>query len=339
MKKELVFLLGIIIFSLSVGCGKDEDPQPEPGPGWTYDPTPFDLVYPDNFPIMILDDDNLLTEEGVSLGRMLYYDKLLHPEGEMACADCHQQTLSFSSGDAVLPHINLGWNRTFLWNGKITGNLEDIMKFEVEEFFETDVSKFNEHDIYPELFYNAFGVENITTSEISKAISQFVRTLNSFDNRFDRIFRTDGGEVFSDSELSGYDIFFTEKGDCFHCHGGVLFTDNLFHNNGLDVNPSENGLSEITGNPLDLGKFKTPTLRNIALTAPYMHDGRYETLEEVIDFYSEGLEVSSTIDPLMKQANRGGIHLTEQEKADLLAFLKMLTDNTFVTNPEFASPF
>ncbi|NNF35515.1 MAG: cytochrome-c peroxidase [Saprospiraceae bacterium] len=339
MKKEYVFLLVILTFILLAGCDKDEDPLPEPGLGWTYDPTPFELVYPDNFPIMILDEDNPLTEEGVSLGRMLYYDKLLHPEGKMACADCHQQSSSFSSGDAVLPHVNLGWNRTFLWNGKINGNLEDIMKFEVEEFFVTDVRKFNEHADYPKLFYETFGVENITSSEVSKAISQFVRTLNSFDSRYDRILRPDGGEVFSDSELSGFDIFFTEKGDCFHCHGGILFTDNMFHNNGLDAAPSEHGLSEITGNPLDIGKFKTPTLRNVALTGPYMHDGRYETLEEVIDFYSEGLEVSPTIDPLMKQANRGGIHLTEQEKDDLLAFLKMLTDNTFITNPDFASPF
>jgi cytochrome c peroxidase len=339
MRKGYVFLLIILTFFLLMGCGKDEEPQPEPGPGWIYDPTPFNLVLPDNFPKMILDEGNSLTEEGVSLGKMLYYDKLLHPEGEMACADCHIQSSSFSSGDAVLPHLNLGWNKSFLWNGKISGKVEDIMKFEVEEFFETDVTRFNEDSNYPKLFYEAFGVENITSLEVSKAISQFVRTLNSFDTRYDRIFRPDGGEVFSDSELNGYDIFFTEKGDCFHCHGGVLFTDNLFHNNGLDVNPSENGLSEITGNPLDLGKFKTPTLRNIALTGPYMHDGRYETLEEVIDFYSEGLEVSTTIDPLMKQANRGGIHLTEQEKGDMLAFLKMLTDSTFITNPAFASPF
>ena len=118
-----------------------------------------------------------------------------------------------------------------------------------------------------------------------------------------------------------------------------LFTDNLFHNNGLDIVSSEHGLSEITGNPLDKGKFITPTLRNIELTAPYMHDGRYQTLEEVIDFYSEGLHTSSTIDPLMKQAYRGGIQLTQQEKSDLIVFLKTLTDTTFTNNPALSSPF
>ena len=320
-------------------CGSDDLSKQDPGHGWVYDPTTYVLDYPANVPVMQLDDENPLTEEGVALGRMLYYDPLLHKDGTSACADCHQQAYSFSSDAEVLPHINLGWNRTFLWNGKISGNMEDIMLFEVEDFFETDVTKFNTHETYPKLFFEAFGVDTITTSEVSKAIAQFVRTLNSFDSRYDRILHPDGGEVFSDSELNGYDIFFTEKGDCFHCHGGILFTDNLFHNNGLDANPSEIGLSAITGNPLDLGKFKTPTLRNIAITGPYMHDGRYETLEEVIDFYSEGLSVSPTIDPLMKQANRGGIHLTDKEKQDLLAFLLMLTDSTFIVNPEFSSPF
>ena len=320
-------------------CNSDDPSEPDPGHDWTYNPTPYELNYPDNFPIMQFDEDNPLTKEGVALGRMLYYDPILHKEGNKACADCHQQAFSFSSNAEVLPHVNLGWNRTFLWNGKINGNMEDIMLFEVEEFFETDVDKFNNDDTYPKLFFEAFGVETITSNEISKAIAQFVRTLNSFDSRYDKVFRPDGGEVFSDAELNGFDIFFTEKGDCFHCHGGVLFTDNLFHNNGLDANPSENGLSATTGDPLDLGKFKTPTLRNIAITGPYMHDGRYETLDEVIDFYSEGLSISPTIDPLMKQANRGGIHLSPEEKKDLLAFLLMLTDESFIANPDFSSPF
>jgi cytochrome c peroxidase len=113
----------------------------------------------------------------------------------------------------------------------------------------------------------------------------------------------------------------------------------MFHNNGLDERPSEGGLSSITYNPSDLGKFKTPTLRNIELTAPYMHDGRYQTLEEVIDFYSEGIHFSSTIDPLMKFVHQGGVKLTPQEKNDLIAFLKTLTDTSFTSNPEFSDPF
>lgn len=336
MDVKAFFCVFLLILFASIGCNKDQ--EPDPGNGWVFNPQPLTLQYPDNVPIMIFDEENPLTVEGVALGRKLYYDKLLHPEGTMACADCHQQAYSFSSDAAVLPHVNLGWNKNFLWNGEVIGNLEDIMLFEVEEFFETDVSKFNASDVYPQLFYEAFGAEEITATHLSRAIAQFVRTMNSFDSEYDRVFRPGGNGYFTDEELNGYDIFFTEKGDCFHCHGGVLFTDNLFHNNGLDANP-EKGLSLNSGNPLDAGKFKTPTLRNIALTAPYMHDGRYETLEEVIDFYSEGLHLSPTIDPLMKQANQGGIRLSVQDKKDLLAFLKILTDSTFLTNPDFASPF
>jgi cytochrome c peroxidase len=333
--RAFYIILSLVAFAL-MGC--DKDPEPDPGNDWVFNPTPLTLQYPDNVPIMIFDEENPLTEEGVALGRKLYYDNLLHPEGKMSCADCHQQSYSFSSDAAVLPHVNLGWNKNFLWNGEISGNLEDIMLFEVEEFFNTDVGKFNNDNIYPKLFYEAFGTEKITTIHLSRAIAQFVRTMNSFDSPYDRIFRPGGNGYFTDEELNGYDIFFTEKGDCFHCHGGVLFTDNLFHNNGLDAIP-EKGYSHISGNPLDIGKFKTPTLRNIASTGPYMHDGRYETLEEVIDFYSEGLHLSPTIDPLMKQANQGGIQLTSQDKSDLLAFLKILTDSTFLTNPDYASPF
>jgi cytochrome c peroxidase len=135
------------------------------------------------------------------------------------------------------------------------------------------------------------------------------------------------------------EIFNTERGDCFHCHGGILFTDNMFHNTGLDAEPGDKGLSAVTGDPLDRGRFKTPTLRNIEVTAPYMHDGRFRTLEEVVDFYSEGVQNSPTIDPLMKFAHQGGVRLTAQERSDLIAFLKTLTDTTFLTNPAFGNPF
>jgi cytochrome c peroxidase len=336
MKNLHIFFYSLLIVVIFLECKKDSIPS---GPDWTYDPTPYIIDYPDNFPIMDFDEDNPLTVEGVELGRRLYYDTLLHPNGDKACANCHNQSTSFSTFPTVLPHVNLGWNNTFLWNGKVSGNIEDIMLFEVEEFFKTDLDKFNNHETYPKLFYEAFGTEEITSTHASKAIAQFVRTLISSDSRYDRIITSGTGVFPTEAELNGFEIFFTEKGDCFHCHGGILFTDNLFHNNGLDINPSAYGLSEITGDPLDLGKFKTPTLRNIELTAPYMHDGRYQTLEEVIDFYSEGLHISPTIDPLMKKANNGGIHLTQEDKNDLIVFLKILTDTTFTTNPVFSSPF
>ncbi len=336
MKNLYFYLFCFLSLFIYLSCKKDAVPT---NPGWTYDPTPYTVEYPDNFPIMVFDEDNPMTVEGVELGRMLYYDTLLHPNGDMACASCHDQSLSFASFPTVLPHVNLGWNTTFLWNGKVSGNIEDIMLFEVDDFFKTDLTKFNNHETYPKLFYEAFETEEITSVHASRALAQFLRTVISSDSRYDKIITSGSGVFPTEEELNGYDIFFTERGDCFHCHGGILFSDNLFHNNGLDAEPSANGLSEITGDPLDLGKYKTPTLRNIALTAPYMHDGRFQTLEEVVDFYSDGVQPSATIDPLMKQAHNGGINLTEEEKDDLVAFLKTLTDTTFTNNPAFSNPF
>jgi cytochrome c peroxidase len=172
---------------------------------------------------------------------------------------------------------------------------------------------------------------------VVKAIAQFERTIISSNSKWDKYLR---GEVsLSQTEAKGFEIFFTEKGDCFHCHTTILFTDNLFHNNGLDSIFNDEGLSNITNNPNDQGKFKTPTLRNIEFTAPYMHDGRFTTLEEVIDFYSEGIVWSSTIDPLMKKVSQGGVHLNEEEKNNLIAFVKTLTDTTFVNNSDYSNPF
>ena len=128
------------------------------------------------------------------------------------------------------------------------------------------------------------------------------------------------------------------KGDCFHCHGSnnnPLWTDNQFHNNGLDSSFTDLGLGTVTGDPADYGKFKSPSLRNLKFTAPYMHDGRFATLEEVINHYSEGLEASPTIDPLMKKVNQGGVNLTLKDKADLKAFLLTLSDEEFINNPDF----
>jgi cytochrome c peroxidase len=134
-------------------------------------------------------------------------------------------------------------------------------------------------------------------------------------------------------------LFFSEQADCFHCHSGNLMTDLQFHNNGLDATHTDKGLEEITNNINDRGKFKTPSLRNIFLTAPYMHDGRFATIDEVLDFYSTGVQSSASLDPLMEFSAQGGVTLNEQEKADLKAFLMLLTDESFTTNPDFASPF
>ncbi len=332
MKIWTSFILLTLFALFLVSCKDDVDPRFE---GVEYDPTPYTIEIPDRFPVVEVPEDNPMTVEGVDLGRRLFYEPMLHIENDKSCATCHQQQHAFTSDGPVLPHINLGWNQVFLWDGKIQGSLEDIMLFEVSQFFRADMARFNEHDEYPRLFYQAFGEKVVTEELAAKALAQFERTMISSNSVYDRVMR---GEIFfTDPQYNGWEIFFTEKGDCFHCHGGILFTDNLFHNNALDANP-EPGYGAISGNPEDHGKFKTPTLRNIALTAPYMHDGRYATLEEVIDFYSEGLNDSETVDPLMKQIHRGGIQLSDREKGDLLAFLKSLTDTTFIANEALAKP-
>jgi cytochrome c peroxidase len=334
MKTSSIYLFSCALaLFLLVRCAKEDTP-----PGPVYDPTPLSIEFPASFPILEIPADNPTTVEGVLLGRMLYYDPILHKDSLMACASCHQQAFSFSTPGNIIPHINLGWNRSFLWNGKIQGALEDIMLFESQEFFETDLSRLQKHPEYPDLFFKAFGSETASYEAIAKALSQFLRTMISSNSKYDRYIDPKQIVFLSDEEFLGFDIFYSEKGDCFHCHGGILFTDNQFHNNGLDAEP-EHGLFEITGNPFDKGLYKTPTLRNVALTAPYMHDSRFQTLEEVIDFYSEGLRQSPTVDPLMKNVHQGGIQLTEAEKGYLLAFLNMLTDTTYTLNPALGSPF
>jgi cytochrome c peroxidase len=194
---------------------------------------------------------------------------------------------------------------------------------------------------YPELFRKAFGSSTVTMRNISKAVAQFSRILISSNSKFDKYMR--GEQQLSTQELNGYVLFMTEEGaDCFHCHGGSgnpLFTTNLFYNNGKDsvFNDSRDRYS-VTGLPSDKGAYKATTLRNIELTGPYMHDGRFKTLEEVIGFYSQGIIWSPNVHPLMHHAYDGGINLTQNEKSDLIAFIKTLRDDGFLTNPAFGPP-
>lgn len=301
----------------------------------THVPTAYNLQIPQGFPDMTIPADNPLTEEGVALGRKLYYDNKLDKDGNRACATCHQQSKSFTSGADVLPHINLGWSNNYLWNSKISGTVEDIMRFEVEHFFETNVDVLNSDAEYPTLFNQAFGVDEITTDEVVKALAQFFRIMNSGNSKFDKFLRDEA--EFTNQEYLGYELFYTERGDCFHCHATMFMTDNILHNNALDTNPDP-GYFAVTGDSLDYGKFKSPTLRNLEFTAPYMHDGRYATLEEVVEFYSAGLEKSATVDPLMKNLIVGGVQLNTEEKAALVAFLKTLSDSDFLVNPELSDP-
>ena len=200
--------------------------------------------------------------------------------------------------------------------------------------------KLSQNSEYPLLFEAAFGSISIDSVLVSRAIAQFERTLISANSKFDAYLL--GNSNLTMQEINGFNIFMDEsKGDCFHCHGSEnnpLWTDNKFHNNGLDSSLTDLGLGRVTGDPSDNGKFKSPSLRNLIFTAPYMHDGRFSTIDEVINHYSEGLQNSPTIDPLMKKVAQGGVQLSPQEKANLKAFLLSLTDEEFISNPSFSNP-
>jgi cytochrome c peroxidase len=298
------------------------------------------------------------------------------PDKQMSCGTCHLQSKSFECGidhpkyiggktfgitgivtpHYMLPMINLVWNESgYFWSGAISKDnpnalqrtLEDIVRMGVtaphEMAGDTNKTKalIQRTSGYPELFEKAFGSRTVTFRNISKAVAQFVRTLISSDSKFDKYMR--GEQQLSAQELNGYVLFMTEDGaDCFHCHGGSgnpLFTTNLFYNNGKDsVFSDSRDRFSVTGDPSDHGAYKATTLRNIELTGPYMHDGRFKTLEEVIDFYSQGIIWSPYVHPLMHHAYDGGIQLTPNEKADLIVFIKTLRDETFLTNPAFGPP-
>ena len=299
-----------------------------------------------------------------------------NPDSLMSCATCHLQKNAFKCGldhpkypngktvgitgiptpHCMMPLFNLVFNHNgYLWNGMVYSenpdiqfrNLEDIVRMgiiaphEMNSTIEQSVNAIASISLYPPMFKAAFGTEEVTADRIQKAIAQFLRTLVSSNSRFDKY--VCGEPLLTNEELQGYILFTTETGaDCFHCHGtsgNLLMTTNLYYNNALDtVFTDTRDRFAVTNKPADKGAYRAPSLRNIAVTAPYMHDGRFKTLDEVIDFYSEELQSSPYVHPLMHKINDGGAMLTPHQKQQLKAFLHTLTDNDLLTNPQYSKP-
>ncbi len=323
---------------------------PAPLPTGTHALTPS---MTQRFPQVQLPADNPLTQEGVALGRQLFHDTRLSVNRTQSCASCHDQTHAFADvrrfsmgaqeqvgGRNAMPLFNLAWQQSFFWDGRAATLREQVLmpiqdKHEMNETLPNVVAKLSEDEECKMAFKQAFGSAEITSERIAKALEQFLLTLVSQESRFDRAARKVA--ELTESEKRGLRLFVTEfdpkrglrGADCFHCHGGTLFTSQQFANNGLELAKDDLGRMAVTQNAADRGKFKTPSLRNIARTAPYMHDGRFATLEEVVEHYSSGVQRTDTLDANLAKHPEGGIQFTAQEKADLVAFLQTLTDESF----------
>jgi cytochrome c peroxidase len=294
---------------------------------------------------------NPLTQEGVELGRKLFYDGRLSKDGNFPCASCHQQFAAFATYDHALSHgfnnqftlrnapglFNMVWNKEMHWDGGITNiEVQPLAPLtapnEMAEDVNNVIGKLQQDEKYKEMFKAAFGDETINSQRMLYAITQFVGSLVSANSKYDKV--KQGLATFNTEQQNGYTLFQSKK--CNSCHPEPLFTDHSFRNVGLPVDPFINdyGRMRITNKPEDSLKFKVPSLRNVALTFPYEHDGRFSSITAVLDHYSTGIQNSATLDPLLKNK----IPLTSAEKFYLLEFLKTLTDSTLITDNRFAQP-
>ena len=359
MKNQFYLAVLLLIFTLS--CNDDENPIVV-----IHDQTPYNINLR-HFPTPALPADNVLTEQGVKLGKMLFFEKKLSRDNSQACAGCHVQsdaftdTTRFSLGVRNLPGnrqamsvFNMAWHTNeFFWDGRAHLLRDQALQpiqdpLEMDETLENVIQKLKDEQLYKDQFIRAFGSDEITEIKMALAMEQFMLSIVSNDSKYDKHLR--GETQLTESEMRGLKLFTTEYNpffpdesgaDCEHCHGGINFENDRYMNNGLDSDAdiTDIGRQAVTNQIDDRAKFKVPSLRNIALTPPYMHDGRFSTLEEVIDHYDHGLRISNTLDPALLMTTDQGLLLTDQDKNDLINFLHTLSDDTFLSNPEYADPF
>lgn len=373
MKKLLILsLFAALIFM--VQCTKDPEIPPVPAEqnGPVLPPLPYDYVgdiqgIPQSMlfsPLNFLNAEpsyNPTTNWGATLGRVLFYDVVLSANKTTSCASCHHQshafadTATFSTGFMgghtdrnAMAIVNLRFSRSFFWDLRANG-LENQVIMPIENALEMGmdttllVTRVLSTDYYPPLFEKAFGTRIVTVQRIRYALAQFLRAMVSYRSKYDQGMNNNFAD-FTPEELDGKNFYFSGQFACNHCHSTQNFYERDSRNNGLESIATDSGFAAVTGDPADLGKFRVPTLRNIALTAPYMHDGRFRTLEEVIEHYNSGVQPSATLDDrLTTTLTIGGppvqMNMTAYEKQALVAFLNTLTDQSFVNDPKFSDPF
>jgi len=311
------------------------------------------LEIPAHLPAISWPQDNPPSPAGVALGKKLFHDKRLSRNNAISCASCHSAEYAmsdprqFSIGENgqvgtrnAMPLFNLAWKPSFFWDGRATTLRQQVL-MPITDHLEMNTTLPEVIDQLGDLkkdFAKAFGDEAITSDRMALALEQFLLTLISADSPMDHTLTKN--HTLTEPESRGMTLFFTEsdpgrgiKGaDCFHCHGGANFTNNTFLNNGLDTIETliDKGRERVNGQSADRGKFMTPSLRNVALTAPYMHDGRFATLEEVVAHYNQAIKRSETLDPnLAKHLRSGGLNLSTEDQAALVSFLKALTDESW----------
>tara|TARA_R110002020_G_scaffold17804_5_gene62819 strand:- start:146983 stop:148062 length:1080 start_codon:yes stop_codon:yes gene_type:complete len=346
MKKLSLVLLGLVTL---FACSNSTETA-------NYVPIPLQLELPTNFPEIAYNlDNNPITDAGFELGKRLFYEGKLSSNGAIACAFCHEQAFAFTHHGHNLSHgvnggiglrnaqpiQNLAYQTSFMWDGAASHlDLQPILpitsELEMGETLSNVIVKLQQDSYYQAQFAKAFDGGEVNTENMLKALSQFMLMMISSNSKYDKYVRQEDNVTLTALELDGLNTF---QNKCSSCHASDLFTDQTFRNNGLPINPQLNdkGRFNILEDPNDLYKFKVPSLRNVEVSYPYMHDGRFSTLEVVLDFYDSGIVDNGNVDPSLQKADGTyGISLSAYEKESVIAFLKTLTDNQFLEDERFA---
>jgi len=347
MKNILLAGIAFLLFSCS---GNDDGYKPIENS----EDSRLNISIPSNFPPLAQElENNFPTEKGFELGRKLFYDGRLSADGTVSCSFCHEQGFAFTHHGHQLSHginnlegirnapavQNMAFQGEYFYDGASNSiTMLSIVPIhnpvEMNESLESITAKLKQDKEYVNLFRFAFKDGEVSSNNILKALGQFMTMMISANSRYDKYIRKEAGGTFNSQEQQGLDLF---RQKCAACHSSDLFTDSSFRNNGLppNANINDKGRELVTGFLQDRYKFKVPSLRNVELTAPYMHDGRFGSLQSVLNFYSDGVLHSSTLDPQLYQNGVAGIPFSQDEKAAIIAFLKTLTDDEFITNPLF----